>query len=160
MNIHDYMSPEMVALDISADDKRDLLIKLVTLVAERGLLNNIDEVVNSLIERERLMTTGIKRGFAIPHAFTSQLGHSIVSFARIPDGIQYQSLDGEPVYVVFLLLGPPDAQGIHLKLLARLARLLSLGQLFKQLMAAQEQDEIIQIISQEESKFQPVKKFS
>jgi fructose-specific phosphotransferase system IIA component len=160
MNIYEFMSPTFVVLDLSAKDKNNLFEQMVGLVAQQGSIADTSEVVQALVDREKLMTTGIKRGFAIPHAFTRQLDKSLVFFARLPEGIDYQSLDGESVHVVFLLLGPPDAQGIHLKLLARLARLLSLGKLFKLLMEAQSPEEVIGIIRQEEAKFQLAKKSS
>ncbi|MCD6386354.1 PTS sugar transporter subunit IIA [Candidatus Sumerlaeota bacterium] len=161
MNIHEFMRPEWIVLDdISASNKKDLLEQVVETLTRQGVLKDSTEVLNALMERERLMSTGIKRGYAIPHAFTQQLDKSIVCFVRIPDGIDYQSLDGEPVFIIFLLLGPSEAQGLHLKLLARLARLLSLGELFQLLMSAQTPEEVINIIRQEEAKFQLAKKSS
>lgn len=161
MNIHEFMRPEWVLLDnISASTKEELLTQLVDTLTRQGVLKDSTEVVNALMEREQLMSTGIKKGYAIPHAFTQQLGQSIVCFARIPQGIDYQSLDGEPVYIIFLLLGPREAQGLHLKLLARLARLLSLSELFHRLMSAKTPDEIITILREEEAKFQLAKNSS
>ena len=153
MNICEYMSPPLVEMNFSAEDKQQLLEKLVEGIHRRNLIEEPAEVLNSLIERERLMTTGIKKGYAIPHAFTQQIEKSIVFFVRLVEPIDYQSLDGEPVSIVFLLIGPPNAQGIHLKLLARLARLLSQGHLFKNLMAAETPEEIIDIIGKEETHF-------
>jgi fructose-specific phosphotransferase system IIA component len=153
MNIYEFMSPEWVELDFSAVDKEDLLEKMVAVIAERGLIDDSEAVVSSLLEREHLMSTGIKKGYAIPHAFTNQLDKSLIFFVRLDEGIEYQSLDGEPVQIVFLLLGPPNFQGIHLKILARLARLLSLSHLFKLLVDAQTPADVISIIGHEEANF-------
>ncbi len=154
MNIHDYMRQDLIRLDFPAHDKVDLLKNLVQFLVDQKIIADGDEVLESLLEREKLMSTGIKRGFAIPHAFTSHLQESIICFARLHTPIDYQSLDEEPVRFVFLLLGPRDAQGIHLKILARLARLLSLGRLHSRLMDAQSNEEALDIIRKEEEQFQ------
>ncbi|MCX7765995.1 MAG: PTS sugar transporter subunit IIA, partial [Candidatus Sumerlaeia bacterium] len=156
MNIYEFISPDLVLLDISASHKQELFEKMVMRLTAKKLIAEPAEVITRLMEREKLISTGIKSGYAIPHCFTEQLNQSIVSFARLPEGIDYQALDGKPVFLIFLLLGPHSAQGVHLKLLARLARLMNIAELFPRLMDAPTPADVIEILKQYEHKIQPV----
>ncbi len=154
MNICDFMQPELVLLDsLKADDKKHLLQQLVQILREKNYLTHSDDVVKALMDREQRMSTGIKYGYAIPHAFTEQIENSLVVFARLQQPVDYKSFDSQPVDIVFLLLGPPREQGIHLKILARLAMLLSLGNLHNLFLNASSPREVIDIVRDHESKF-------
>ncbi len=156
MNIYEFMIPDLILLDIFAAHKQELFEKMVTRLTAQKLITDQSEVITRLLEREKMMSTGIKSGYAIPHCFTEQLNQSVVTFARLPDGMDYRALDGKPVFIIFLLLGPQSAQGIHLKLLARLARLMNIAELFPRLMDAPKPADIIEVLKQYEHKIQPV----
>ena len=153
MKLTDFMSPELVALNVEAANKEELLLKLVEILENKDVTKDKQAIYQLLLEREKLMTTGIRTGFAIPHAFTDQLDKSLILVAKVPQGVDYEALDKAPVYVIFLLLGPKASEGIHLKLLARLARLMAVSEFYDNLIKAQDAEAIIQVIGEEEEKF-------
>jgi mannitol/fructose-specific phosphotransferase system IIA component (Ntr-type) len=120
--IADLLAPHRVMLDLSAAPKAALLGEMVRRLAESGDVESPDSVLDLLVRREELITTGVKTGFAFPHAFTPHAPRLILSVGAVRGGTDFQSLDGRPVEFVFLLLGPPARQETHLRVLARLSR--------------------------------------
>jgi mannitol/fructose-specific phosphotransferase system IIA component (Ntr-type) len=92
------------------------------------------------------MTTGVRSGFAIPHAFSEHIRHSLVTLGHVEDGVDWEALDKKPVRYVFLMLGPPASAGSHLRLLARLSRLLSSQVFVHRLTEAKTREEILAVI--------------
>jgi mannitol/fructose-specific phosphotransferase system IIA component (Ntr-type) len=125
---------------------------MVNHLSARGYIGDAKKIVRLLLDREKLMSTGIKRGFAIPHAFTAQLEKSIMMVGVSRRGVDFQALDDEPVFFVFLLLGPPDDQGLHMCLLARLSRLMNQDSFYGRLETAAVPREILDVIAAEEKK--------
>jgi len=125
MSLAELMREDLILMDLAETSKETVLQALVDHLVDRGVVEDGDEVLRLLTEREEMMTTGVRTGFAIPHAFPEQVGHSVVVMGHIPAGVEWQSFDQEPVHYVFLLLGPSQNAGAHLRLLARLSRLLS-----------------------------------
>lgn len=115
------ISPQRVFLDLSPQPKADLLRTLADRLAAHGDIQDPAALTERLVARERLITTGVKKGFAFPHAFSPQTQRLFLTIARIPGGADYESLDGDPVEVIFLLLGPESRQDVHLRVLARLS---------------------------------------
>jgi fructose-specific phosphotransferase system IIA component len=152
VRLADFLNERCVFPSLESSDKKQLLEQMVSELQRLGLLSDAEECLHALLDREELMSTGVKKGFAIPHAFTDQLENPLFSIAMVRNGVDYQSLDGEPVSVVFLLLGPRSAQGIHLKMLARLSRLMNDKQFLDLMMAAQSSSELIDVVRSQESK--------
>jgi len=125
MNLTELMREDLIVTDLYGPSKESVLQALIDHLVDVGALENGEDVLRLLVDRENLMTTGVRTGFAIPHAFSDQAPHSLVAFGRIPEGVDWKALDQKPVHFVFLLLGPPQAKGLHLRLLARVSRLLS-----------------------------------
>jgi len=150
MNLSEYLHEDLVLLNLQSRSKPPLFEEMVSHMVNRGYIEDGAEVVRLLMEREKLMSTGIKRGIAIPHAFTPRLkkSHMLVGISK--RGIDFEALDDEPVFLVFLLLGPPGEQGLHMRLLARLSRLMNQDSFYGRLEAAQSAKEVIQIIKAEE----------
>lgn len=123
MDLRDILLPAAVLVDVKADDKKHLLADLAEAAARATGLRARD-LYQALIQRERLGSTGMGRGIAIPHGRMTGLTRTVCLFARLDKAIAYDSLDGEPVDLVFLLLAPEDAGADHLKALAKLSRLL------------------------------------
>jgi fructose-specific phosphotransferase system IIA component len=151
MNLADLMSEERILTDLSDTAKRGVLQALVDQLVDLGDVENGDQVVDLLLEREELMTTGVQTGFAIPHAFSENVLRPLVALAHVPGGVDWQSLDQKPVRYVFLLLGPPAAQGIHLRLLARVSRLLTNKVFVHRLREAKTAQEILGAIRKTET---------
>ncbi len=120
----DHMGPNAVLTELTATTKKGVLEELVGLLAKDGKVQSTEAVLDVLLEREKLGSTGIGQGIAIPHAKTDQAKEVSAVFGLARRGIQFDALDGEPVYLFFLLVAPPDAAAQHLKVLARISRLL------------------------------------
>jgi len=125
MQIIDYLKPEHILFTDTADSKSAVLRQLAQVLAETGAVGEIEACHLALLERENLMTTGVGKGVALPHAFHPSVQDSIIAYVHLRRGIDYDAVDNQPVRHVFCILGPPSAQGRHLKILARLARLLN-----------------------------------
>jgi PTS system nitrogen regulatory IIA component len=149
MKILDVLLKEAILSDLKADDKKGVLEELVTPVARIADINH-DYLVKVLMERERLGSTGIGEGIGIPHGKVKDLESLVLGFGLSKKGVDFDSMDGKPAYIFFLLLTPENSTGLHLKLLARISRILK-SDLFKQkLLGATNQDEIYSIIKEEE----------
>ncbi|HVM90795.1 MAG TPA: PTS sugar transporter subunit IIA [Verrucomicrobiae bacterium] len=124
LKVLDFLSPTAISVELAATSKRAALDELVGLLAKDGKIKDAKATVEVLMEREKLGSTGIGQGIAIPHAKTDQAQDVVAAFGLSRRGVQFDALDGEPVYIFFLLIAPPTAAGLHLKALARISRLL------------------------------------
>ncbi|MBN2427861.1 MAG: PTS sugar transporter subunit IIA [Deltaproteobacteria bacterium] len=152
MRISDILQVDAIEADLKAKGKQDVLTELVdTLMrVETGL--DRDEVVKVLLEREKLGSTGIGDGIAIPHGKLKGLQELIISFGRSQNGVEFDSMDGKPVNLFFLLIAPEESIGIHLKTLARISKLLKNSMVRQKLCEASTAEDVFSIISEEEGK--------
>ena len=125
MKINEVLPIENIELSLTAVNKKDLLIKMCEIARRSGKINNLDVVKKQVIEREEFMTTGIGNGIAIPHSKTNAVDGSVAAFAILKDPINYNSVDGEPVKYVYLLLDRENNIGNHLRLLSKISRILN-----------------------------------
>jgi len=123
MSLTDLIDPRTVETALTAQAMEESLRTLVDRMADAGILEDRDDVVRRLVEREKVMSTGIGGGIAIPHARTPEVSRTVVAVGLSPDGVPFNSVDGAPVKVVFLIVGPMEASAEHVKVLARIARL-------------------------------------
>ena len=152
MKILDVMSKEAILDDLKSQNKKGILEELVVpLAGSTGL--NADDLVRVLMERERLGSTGIGGGIGIPHGKIKDLESLVLGFGLSRKGIDFESIDGEPTHIFFVLITPEDSTGLHLKLLARISRILKNDHFKERLMNATDQDEIFDIIKQEDEEF-------
>lgn len=150
LKILDFLNPNAVLTELSATTKKGVLEELVGLLAKDGKVKDAQLTVEVLIEREKLGSTGIGQGIAIPHAKTDQATEVIAAFGLSRRGVQFDALDGEPVNIIFLLVAPPDAAALHLKALARISRLLK-DKFFRQsLRETKSAAEIMKLIKDED----------
>jgi PTS system nitrogen regulatory IIA component len=150
LKVLDFLDPSAVIVDLAATTKKGVLEELVGLLAKDGKIKDAKATIDILLEREKLGSTGIGQGIAIPHAKTEQSKEVVAAFGLSRRGVQFDSLDGEPVYIFFLLVAPPDAAGLHLKALARISRLLK-DKFFRQsLRDVKDAAEVLKIIRDED----------
>lgn len=150
MKILDFLCREAIATNLESRVKKEAITELVELLAKAKKVKDVQEVIKILLEREELGSTGIGQGVAIPHGKTEQVSEIVAAFGISKKGIEFDALDGEPVYLVFLLLAPGEAAGTHLKALAKISRLLK-DKFFRQaLREATNPEEVIKIISEED----------
>lgn len=150
MKISELLNPEAIVVDLKSTEKNALLEELTEALArvEKGLDRHL--VVEVLKERERLGSTGIGEGVAIPHGKLKNIDHLMLSFGRSRDGIDFDAMDGRPAHLFFLLIAPEDSVGIHLKTLARISKLLKNPQTRQRLLNAENGKDLFRIILEEE----------
>ncbi len=149
MKILDVLHKEAIISDLKAVDKQGVLEELVMPIASIAGLNQ-DCLVRVLMERERLGSTGIGEGVGIPHGKLKDLASLVLGFGLSRKGVDFESMDGQPTHIFFLLVTPENSTGLHLKLLAQISRILK-NEFFRQkLMDAANSDEIYSIIQEEE----------
>jgi fructose-specific phosphotransferase system IIA component len=155
--LNNILSSALIFLDLKAQPKTELLHEMTRRLAEKGVIQDPDAMAQRLIEREQLITTGVKEGFAFPHVFSPQVNDLMLSVWRVEGGTDYESLDGKPVEFIFLLAGPTAHQELHLKVLARLSRIARTPGTLDALRATGSADDIIQFLEQSERHFAPAR---
>jgi len=123
IKVSDILAPTAVLLDQDVDSKTDILQRLVDAVAAAGTVSDVAELRRVILEREKLMSTGIGNSFALPHGKTSVVSTSMAALATLRTPIDFDSLDDKPVSIVLLLVGTENNVGMHLRLLSRVSRL-------------------------------------
>ena len=148
IHIADTISPQRIDSSARATSKKCALERLSSLVAndEDSLLAT--EVFDSLVARERLGSTGIGHGVAIPHGRVSKLDHAVSAFLRLEEGVDFDAIDKEPVAYLFALLVPKDSNEDHLQLLAQLAKMFSNPAMRERLRLASGSEELYELLSQ------------
>ena len=136
MKLCDLLTEPVVAVHMPATDKGDLLHKLVDLAAKGDAVRDRKAALQAVVERERIMTTGIGHGVAIPHGKTEAVKDLVAAFAVLLEGIDFGALDGQPVRLAFILLGPKEPSGPHIRMLSRISRLMNREELRKRLVDA------------------------
>ncbi|MCF8069151.1 MAG: PTS sugar transporter subunit IIA [Desulfobacterales bacterium] len=152
MKILDVLSKETILDDLKATDKKGVLEELVAPVAKKGNLDS-DQLVRILMERERLGSTGIGGGIGIPHGKLKDIDDLILGFGLSRRGVNFESMDGRPTHIFFLLITPENSTGLHLKLLARISRILKNDPFRERLMDAADAEELFAIIKEEDEEF-------
>jgi len=151
MKILDVLHKEAILSSLKSFDKKGVIEELVTPVAQISGVNH-EYLVRVLMERERLGSTGIGEGIGIPHGKLKDLESLILGFGLSRKGVDFESMDGLPTHIFFLLITPENSTGIHLKLLARISKILKNEAFREKLLNAANSDEIYSIIMEEEEK--------
>ncbi|MFW5908778.1 MAG: PTS sugar transporter subunit IIA [Desulfosalsimonas sp.] len=145
MKILDYMNKDTVLTDLASADKKGVIDELAEPVAKQTGVDH-REIVRVLIERERLGSTGIGEGIAIPHGKISRLDSLALGFGLSRKGVNFEAIDGKPTYLFFLLLSPDNSTGLHLRILARISKLLKEESFRQQLMQAKTAEDVIETL--------------
>ena len=153
MKITDILVRDASILDLAATAKDDLLAELAGALAIAEPALDRDGLLTVLREREALQSTGIGEGVAIPHGKVHGLDRLVATFARSRGGVDFESIDGQPTQLFFLLVVPEQSGGQHLKALARISRFFRDASFRERLIAADDLDEIFRAIEEEDAKF-------
>lgn len=151
MFLNELFPPEFVKIGLEAEDKDEVFEELVDAFCHAAKLNVREEVLDALRERERKMSTGIQKGIAVPHGKTSAVDRVYAMLGISKRGIDYEALDGEPVYLLFMVLAPQSGTEKHLRVLKRLAELLDNPRFFTELAAQTDPVQASDIIKKYES---------
>ena len=152
MKILEVLQKEAILEDLKSIDKKGILEELVAPVARAANVSD-DGLVRVLMDRERLGSTGIGGGVGIPHGKLKNLENIVLGFGLSRKGVDFESMDGKPTHIFFLLVTPENSTGLHLKMLARISRLLKDESFKARLMSASDREEIYEIIRQEDEDF-------
>jgi len=152
MKILEVLDRKSIISDLAASNKTETLKEMAAPLAEAAELDP-DALVNVLVEREKLGSTGIGGGVAIPHGKLKDLTSIALGFGISRQGVAFDSMDGKPTHIFFLLLTPENSTGLHLKLLARISRLLKQEPFKEKLLQTETGDEIYQVIQAEDEEF-------
>ncbi len=152
LRLADYLNEDLVLWDLPRLDKPSLIKAFATRVASRIPTVNEQDVTDRLLEREAQQSTGIGGGLALPHALVPGLEKPLLAVGRAHEGLDFAALDSEPVDLFFLLLSPPEAQGQHLRLLARLSRILAADDTLTKLRRASGAKDFLELLIQEDAR--------
>ncbi len=152
MKIMDFLNEEAISVNLKAEDKKGVVDELVDLLVKSGEVRDRDGLVNILMAREALGSTGIGQGIGIPHGKTPNIKRLTAAFGLSKEGVNFESLDGEPTHIFFLLVAPEESAGPHLKALARISRLLKDKYFRETLIKAASAQEVLKIIKAEDSR--------
>lgn len=152
MKIMDILATDAVILNLGAREKRDVLADMSQALAKVEPQIEADRLLEVLLEREALQSTGIGEGVAIPHGKMVGLDRLVASFARNPDGVDFDAIDGQPTQHFFLLVVPEHSGGQYLKALARISRFFRDAAFRQKLVEADSVDDVIRAIEQEDAK--------
>ena len=152
MRVVDILSVETIVPHLRSRTKVDALRELSEALVRHHPDVPADRLLDVLLDREKLGTTAIGEGIAIPHGKLHGLTKVIAAFGRIPEGVDFESLDGAPTKLVFMLVAPEDSAGVHLKALARISRLLKDRGFRERLLEAEAREQLYQIIREEDER--------
>lgn len=153
MKILDYLKESWIIPELKGKDKISILRELSEVLVQPCGVSSSEELLTILLEREKMGSTGIGEGVAIPHGRLRKLKHFFISFGRSTHGVDFDSIDHRPCQLFFLVMAPENSASENLHLLARIANLLKDTSFKKRLMEAKTQRELYEIISEEDQKY-------
>lgn len=146
MKLSKFCEEELMSFDLSASAKEDIIKELVDLAAKSGMVRDKEELLAAVLEREKLVTTGVGYGVAFPHAKTRAIKGIIIAFGRSEVGVEFEAMDKKPVHLFFLIAAPEDAIGAHLNVMARLSYVMKSEKNRERLMRAKTAGEVMLIL--------------
>ena len=153
MKIVDLIKRDMVVPALQATDKRGILEELATYMAAHHPRIDRATLSKVLIEREQLASTAIGEGVAIPHGKLGAVGEIVACLGRARDGVEFDSMDGQPTFLFFVLVAPESSTGAHLKALARISRVFKDPEFRRRLLAADTGELMYNVVADEDAKY-------
>ncbi len=142
MELSEYLPPQLVKVPLGAGDKSAAIAELVDLIAEQGLTKRRDQLLAAVMEREAQKTTGIGRGFAVPHAKTDAIDNMTIAIGKMGEPIEFDAIDGKPVTLIALIASPTSETRLHMQALARLSRLVMSQDTYEKMLVAQSAEDL------------------
>ncbi|MBT3921392.1 MAG: PTS sugar transporter subunit IIA [Nitrospina sp.] len=153
MKIDEILSKESIIPNLTGTNKEEVLREITDFLQNLGLIKDKGTLFNTLMEREKLGSTGIGENVAIPHGKSDELSQIIIVFGRSIEGLDFESLDQKPVHFVCMVIAPSNSTGQHLKALARISRLFKNQNLREGILKLQDANQIYALLLEEDSKF-------
>ena len=153
MKISDILEESLVVPNLPGKSKEEIINAMIDIVARSPKVLDKDKIRSAILEREKIMSTGVGNGFAIPHGKTDAVTEIVAAFGITAEPINYQSLDDKPVRLVFLLIGKDNLVGPHIKLLSRISRLMNKEEFRNKLLELKTSREVLETFRQEEANY-------
>lgn len=150
MKLSQYLNVQRIIPDMKADSKEAAINEMIDIFANDSNVNDLEKMRQAIFEREKIMSTGVGKNFAIPHGKTNAVNDVICAYGRLINPIDYDSLDKAPVHHLFLIVGREDMVSLHIKLLSRITRLMARDPLRIDLMKAENAEEIFKLFTADE----------
>lgn len=151
MRLTEILTPANIKIPLVSKAKSDAIAELVQLLLASGSVTDSKKVLDAVLDREATRSTGIGNGLAIPHGKCAGIGNLVMAIGKPESPIEFQSIDGKPVTLIWMLVSPPDKTAPHISALARISKLMALEKFRKTLLGAQSSQEMFDIISHQES---------
>jgi len=153
MKVTDILNKDFIISDLKGNQKEDVINELINLFVSDKRVIDIEKVRSAVLEREKIMSTGVGKGFAIPHGKTDAINEIIAAFGKTSEPVDYQSLDNKPVNLIFLLVGKDNLVSVHIKLLSRISRMMNKDEFREKLANASSSEEIFELFRKEEENY-------
>jgi fructose-specific phosphotransferase system IIA component len=149
--LYQLLTPETIRVGLPGRRKDEVIDALVDLLAELPAVRDAERVRTAVFEREQVMSTGVGKGLALPHAKTPAVTETVAAFAVTQEPVEFGAIDTQPVRLIFLLVGPETAKSQHIKLLSRISRLMNRDAFRKRLLEATDAQQVLDIFEAGES---------
>lgn len=153
MKLKDILREDTIKIPLDSQEKRQIIEEMVELLADAHRIKDRNEVLKAVLDREAVMSTGVGDQVAIPHGKAEGAPEIAAAFGITKQAVDFQSIDEKPVRLVWLLVGPPNQTGPHLKALSRISRLMHKREFRARLIAARSAAEALAFIAREEEKY-------
>ncbi len=153
MKVHELLKSDFVIPELKSDRKEDVINELIDLFTGDPRVADLEKMRSAVLDREKIMSTGVGKGFAIPHGKTNAVKEIIAAFGKTKEPIEYQALDNQPVNLVFLLVGRENLVSNHIKLLSRISRMMNKDEFRNKLSTASTSAEMLELFRQEENTY-------
>ncbi len=153
MNLFSLLDADTVVPNLKVENKEQVINSLIDLLTSKIDSEALEEVREGVFEREHVMSTGVGKGLAIPHCKTKAIDDNYAAFAKLSTPLDYDSIDGEPVELIFLLVGPDSKHSHHIKLLSRISRLMNSASFREKILTSETKEVILDAFREEEEKY-------
>jgi len=150
MNLLEILSPSSIKIALESETREEVFEEMLHILTGTGKITDRDRVLEDLYRRERQMSTGIERGIAIPHCKTAGVTELVAALGVSKQGINYESLDGNPIHLVIMMIATLDNPGKHIAALGEIARLMKIHGFYEKIINATSSDEVVECIKKEE----------
>lgn len=150
MKLGDVLNENLIKIPLLKSDKKEIITEMIDVLTASGKIVDRNKVLQAVLEREQMMSTGIGNSVAIPHGKSQGVQELVVGLGITPQDVNFDALDGKPVRIVFMLVGPEKSSSVHIKMLSRISRLLNQSAFRKKLIDSKSGSDVIRIIQDEE----------
>lgn len=156
MKVSELLKEKYILTGFKGESKAEIINEMIDLFQEDDRITNLEDVRKCVLDREKIMSTGVGKGFAIPHGKTNSVNDIIAAFGKSDQPVDYNALDGKPVQLIFLMVGQEKLVGSHIKLLSRISRIMNNDDFRIKLLEAKSKEEIFNAFENEEKSYNDI----